>query len=66
MVTGEALSLATAGVQAVLTVSVRDNFHNWQPDPSVAQASISVAMLDTVSGAWMMGRRRRGRWWCGA
>ena len=47
---GEALSLATAGVQAVFTVSVRDNFHNWQPDPSVAQASISVAMLDTVSG----------------
>ena len=47
---GQALSLATAGAMAVFTVSVRDSFHNWQPDPSVAQASIKIEMLDTVSG----------------
>jgi len=47
---GQALSLATAGAIAGFTVTVRDTFFNWQPDPAVAQAEIAIEMLDVVSG----------------
>jgi len=47
---GQALSLTTAGVLSIFTVSVRDSFHNWQPDPSVVQASIQIEMTDKISG----------------
>jgi len=39
--TGASLTLATAGIQAVLTLTVKDRFDNWQPSNSV----VSTAQL---------------------
>jgi len=37
--TGASLTLATAGVQAVLTLTVKDRFDNWQPSNSVVNTA---------------------------
>ena len=47
---GQALTLATAGVLSAFTVTVRDSFYNWQPDPAVIQANIRIEMIDVSSG----------------
>ena len=41
---GAALTLTTAGVVSYLSLTVRDAHHNWQPDPHVAQAGLSVSL----------------------
>ena len=47
--TGSALTLATAGVQASVTITVKDRHDNWQPDPSVVDADIKFGMTDVAT-----------------
>eukprot|EP00290_Baffinella_frigidus_P000367 CAMPEP_0180183136 /NCGR_PEP_ID=MMETSP0986-20121125/41047_1 /TAXON_ID=697907 /ORGANISM="non described non described, Strain CCMP2293" /LENGTH=821 /DNA_ID=CAMNT_0022136569 /DNA_START=159 /DNA_END=2622 /DNA_ORIENTATION=+ len=47
--TGGALSLATAGIQASVTITVKDRHDNWQPDPSVVDAGVKFTMTDAVT-----------------
>ena len=47
--TGTALSLATAGVQSSVTITVKDRHDNWQPDPSVVDAGVKFSMIDAAT-----------------
>ena len=41
---GRGLSLTTAGTIAAFTITVKDTFGNWQPDPSVVQSGLKIDM----------------------
>jgi hypothetical protein len=47
--TGQSLTLATAGVQASVTITVKDRHDNWQPDPSVVNAEVKFGMTHVAT-----------------
>jgi hypothetical protein len=47
--TGQSLTLATAGVQASVTITVKDRHDNWQPDPSVTDADVKFGITDVAT-----------------
>jgi hypothetical protein len=47
--TGQALTLATAGIQASVTITVKDRHDNWQPDPSVVDADVKFGITDVAT-----------------
>ncbi len=38
---------ATAGKVTPFSVTIKDSFSNWQPDPSISQSGINIKMSDT-------------------
>ncbi len=40
------LNTATAGLVTPFSVTIKDSFDNWQPDPTISQSGISVKMSD--------------------
>jgi hypothetical protein len=37
---------ATAGIVSPFSITIKDSFNNWQPDPSVSQSGVQIAMSD--------------------
>jgi len=47
IVTGTALTLATAGIYAHVTLTIKDAFDNWQPNPSImTESTVGFSLTD--------------------